>query len=264
MSGPEHGGPEHSAPEHGGPEHGGPGRIGGGRLPGFLRALASRAASGEEVLIDLGGRTAPGSSPRRGAVLLLVAGSRLEDARIVVEERGHGLRSQPGQFSLPGGGVEPSDADDAAAALREAHEEVGLDPEEVQVLGAFAPIPMPWRAYEVRPVLAWAPSPPPLHAADPREVERVVWAPLVGPGSLSDPAVRCTGLLDGRDVGTAFALPEDAFVWGFTAYLVEAVLRHVVEVDPRRPPQVEVPALRRMEGASRPSGPHPGRPRTGA
>ncbi|EWS80235.1 NUDIX domain-containing protein [Brachybacterium phenoliresistens] len=228
------------------------------RIPGFLRALAARASTGDAELIDLGTPVPAAWSPRRGAVLLLIAGDTLDGARIVVEERGHGLRSQPGQFSLPGGGVEQADADDAAAALREAEEEVGLDPEEVHVIGSFAPIPMPWREYEVRPVLAWSPHVPDLHAAQPREVERVVWAPLIGPGSLSDPAVRRTALLDGRDVGTAYDLPEDAFVWGFTAYLLEAVLRHVVEVPGPQGPRTEIPPLRRMEGSTRPRGPHPG------
>ncbi|MFC0675613.1 NUDIX hydrolase [Brachybacterium hainanense] len=238
-------------------------------IPAFLRPLAAQALLGGTELVDLGGRPRGGTAeearaPRRGAVLLLVTGRRLEHARIVVEERAHTLRSQPGQFSLPGGGVEPQDADDAAAALREAQEEVGLDPAAVQVLGAFAPIVMPWRAYEVRPVLAWAPEDPGLHAADPGEVARVVWAPLHGAGSLSDPAVRRTGLLDGRDVGTAYDLADDAFVWGFTAYLLEAVLRRLMPVPGEQDqPRMEVPALRRMEGSTRPHGRHPGRDRHG-
>ena len=109
-------------------------------------------------------------------------------------------------------------------ALREAQEETGLDPSEVTVLGAFAGIPMPWRAQHVTPVLAWAPDRPPLRAQDPVEVERVVWARICGEGSLTDPERRYRGLLDDRPVGPAFDLPEGAFVWGFTAMIIEQVL----------------------------------------
>ncbi|WP_341856523.1 NUDIX domain-containing protein [Brachybacterium sp. GPGPB12] len=95
------------------------------------------------------GRTRlPSDADRRRAaraVLIHVAGTDLADARLVLEERGHRLRSQPGQFSLPGGKRDPGDRDDVHTAPREAQEETGLDPADAHVLGAFAPIPMPWR-----------------------------------------------------------------------------------------------------------------------
>src|SRR5699024_7989890 len=102
--------------------------------------------------------------------------------------------------------------------------ETGLDPGDVLVLGAFAPIPMPWRVQVVTPVLSWSASMPPLGVRDPFEVERVVWAPLTGPGSLTDPAHQQRGELRGFGVGPAFDLPGDAFVWGFTAMILEQVL----------------------------------------
>src|SRR5699024_1952500 len=98
----------------------------------------------------------------------------LHDAQLVLEERGHSMRSQPGQFSLPGGGRDPEDRDDVHTALREAEEETGLDPAEVRVLGAFAPIPMPWAVRTVTPVLSWSAVRPPLDVQDPFEVERLV------------------------------------------------------------------------------------------
>lgn len=217
--------------------------------PDFLRPLAERALRGD-VLVRRGpGPTPPdaGQRPvRRSAVLVHVAGTGLEDASLVLEERGHTLRSQPGQFSLPGGGRDPGDRDDVHTALREAQEETGLDPRDVTVLGAFAPIPMPWRHQRVTPVLSWSSAVPALGEGSPLEVERLVWAPLTGPGSLTDPALRLHGVLGGRGVGPAFDLPGDAFVWGFTATILEKVLVGL-GLDPVPPgaPVREIPPERR-------------------
>ncbi|MGO1947185.1 MULTISPECIES: NUDIX hydrolase [Brachybacterium] len=217
-------------------------------LPGFLTRLADRARHGD-VLVHRNAdpRTPPTPERvRRSAVLILITGTGLDDAQVVLEERGHALRSQPGQFSLPGGGSDPGDRDDVHTALREAQEETGLDPRGVQVLGAFEPIPMPWRAQQVTPVLGWSPTTPPLGVQDPIEVERVVWAALTGGGSLADPTHRRRGLLGGQAVGPVFELPEDAFVWGFTAMILEQVLVGV-GLDPVPPdsPALEIPASRR-------------------
>lgn len=222
--------------------------MSGPALPAFLRPLARRAGAGRAVLLDRGlDREPPTGRPvRRSAVLVLVAGEDADSAEILLEERGHTLRSQPGQFSLPGGGVDPEDLDDTAAALREAHEETGLDPATVHVLGPFAPIPMPWRGQQVTPVLAWVPRRPALVVPDTPEVERLVWAPLRGPGSLTDPGRHARGRYEGRDVGPVFDLPGDAFVWGFTAMILEQVLAGL-GLDPVDPdaPRREIPHERR-------------------
>lgn len=215
----------------------------------FLAPLAERARSGDVLVRREPHPLDPprGDGPvRRSAVLIHLAGTGLDDAQLVLEERGHAMRSQPGQFSLPGGGSDPGDRDDVHTALREAREETGLDPADVRVLGSFAPIPMPWRVQVVTPVLSWSPSMPPLGVQDPIEVERLVWAPLTGPGSLGDPAHQQRGVLGGREVGPAFDLPGDAFVWGFTAMILEQVLAGL-GLDPVPPtaPVREIPPERR-------------------
>lgn len=216
----------------------------------ILAPLAERARRGDVLLHrDLDARDprqGDGGPARRSAVLVHVAGTGLHDAQLVLEERGHAMRSQPGQFSLPGGGRDPGDHDDVHTALREAEEETGLDPAGVLVFGAFAPIPMPWRVQEVTPVLSWSPAMPPLAVQDPFEVERVVWAPLTGRGSLTDPAHQQRGVLRGYGVGPVFDLPGDAFVWGFTAMILEQVLAGL-GLDPVPPtaPVREIPPERR-------------------
>src|SRR5699024_2324791 len=111
-----------------------------------------------------------GQSVQRCPLHLHLACPWPHHAPLLPEERGPSMRSQPGQFSLPGGGRDPGDRDDVHTALREAEEETGLDPGDVLVLGAFAPIPMPWRVQVVTPVLSWSASMPPLGVRDPFEV----------------------------------------------------------------------------------------------
>ena len=214
-------------------------------LTGLHRLLQTHAR-----LIPAAEEPAPVTHPRRSAVLMLLAGDTIETASIGLEERGHALRSQPGQFSLPGGGIDPTDASPVAAALREAREEIGLRSDAVQVLGAFRPIPMPVRGQEVTPVVSWSPERPEVYRASPVEVESIHWAALVGEGSLSDPQVRRHAVLDGRDVGIAFDLPDDVFVWGFTAWMLERLRTLIVDAEDAAQPgtelrRIDVPPLRR-------------------
>ena len=92
----------------------------------------------------------------------------------------------------------------------------------------------------------------PLAVQDPIEVERLVWARLQGPGSLTDPVVQVRGRLEGRDVGPAFDLPGDAFVWGFTAMILARVIEGAGLHRPRAGAAVrEIPAHRRRTGRER-------------
>lgn len=253
-------------------------------VPEYLRPLADRARTGDRPLPgpqapddrtrpvrDAAARAPEPSADTHGrpvrdsAVLFLFTGSGPDDAQLVVEERGARMRSQPGQFALPGGGAEPGDRSRVATALREAHEEIGLDPSDVQVLGSFRPVPMPWRRQRVSPVLAWSQAVPEVRVADPREVERVEWLPLLGPDSLTDSTCRFEGRLDGRAVGPVFHLSRGRFVWGFTASLIAGALELLAggvdgvtragvpwDRDGRsRFPVVEIPPERRRDGPIR-------------
>ncbi|TGN45947.1 CoA pyrophosphatase [Paracoccus liaowanqingii] len=98
---------------------------------------ALRAPAGPSSDYDLNPDVAPPAAPLRAAGVL--AAFHEGDGRLVLTKRASGLRHHPGQIALPGGKVDPGDADTIAAALREAREEVGLDPAQVRILGTLPP-----------------------------------------------------------------------------------------------------------------------------
>ncbi len=147
---------------------------------------------------------------------------------VVLTQRSTELRSHPGQVAFPGGALDPGDASPEAAALREAAEEIGLEPDGVEVLGTMPELFLPPSAFVVTPVLAWWRRPTPVRPVDRREVARVVRAPLA---ELLDPANRFTVRHPSGYTGAGFAV-QGLFVWGFTAGLLARVL---VEAGLERP-----------------------------
>jgi 8-oxo-dGTP pyrophosphatase MutT (NUDIX family) len=89
----------------------------------------------------------------RAAAVLVPLLPRPEGLHVLFTERSKELRAHAGQISFPGGSVDPSDADVRAAALREAHEEVGLQREHVEVLGTIDDCPTFVTGYVITPVV---------------------------------------------------------------------------------------------------------------
>lgn len=116
---------------------------------------------------------------RAAAVLILIYPDANDEARLILTERAAGGHRHAGQISLPGGAIDETDTSPEAAALREALEEVGLDPEQaaVRTVGVLPVFDVRVSGFLVHPVVAFAEREPAL-VGDGYEVVGVFSAPL--------------------------------------------------------------------------------------
>src|SRR3990170_2764374 len=116
---------------------------------------------------------------RSSAVLVLLFPGPDDEATVVLTERPAGDLRHAGEISLPGGVAEEGDVDPVATALREAREEIGLDPEAsgLEAVGSLGPVWIPVSGFRVTPVIALAARRPAL-VADPREVAAILEVPV--------------------------------------------------------------------------------------
>nr|WP_321456152.1 CoA pyrophosphatase [uncultured Cohaesibacter sp.] len=184
-------------------------------------AESHRSATEKTPIKDLAWHEGEVTALRDAAVLIPIV-DRGHDATIILTQRTGHLPSHAGQISFPGGKLDEGDASPEGAALREAHEEIGLSSHFVDTFGLLRPY-ISSTGYRIFPVLSTVRQGFSLEP-NPCEVEEIFEVPL---RFLMDPAnhQRKSGQWRGK-TRHYFAMPyKDHYIWGVTA----GILRNLYE-----------------------------------
>ena len=154
------------------------------------------------------------------AVLIPIICSDEDNPEVILTRRAKHLRHHPGQISFPGGSREPHDPSASATALRETHEEIGVSPEQVQVLGQLGDY-YTVSGYRVSPIVGLLTQQPEL-ILDPNEVCETLTVPLdflMDPGNFS----LCDVVHEGEKRQYYSAHYQEQHIWGVTAGIIIAL-----------------------------------------
>jgi 8-oxo-dGTP pyrophosphatase MutT (NUDIX family) len=180
------------------------GAVGPGSVPGDEGAIGRSSAE-----------------PTPAAVLVGLV-DRAAGPGLLLTQRTDHLRDHAGQICFPGGRIEPDDESAAAAALREAEEEIGLDRAQVGILGEL-PLYRTVTGFRIQPVVGWI-SPPFELRPDPFEVAEAFEVPLhyvLDPDNHRRQSYRRGPLTRGY-----YVLPyQGRFIWGATAGIIVNLAR---------------------------------------
>ena len=182
----------------------------GGRASAVLVLFAAGPQAGSQPGPQAGSQPGPHAGPQTAP----------NHPDLLFIQRSADLRLHAGQPAFPGGAIDAADDGPVAAALREAAEEVGVDPDGVDVVGTLPELFIPRTGFRVVPVLAWWREPcavAPVDAAEVAAVERV------SVSELADPKTRVTVRGPSGYLGPAFRV-KGMLIWGFTAVLVDRLL----------------------------------------
>jgi 8-oxo-dGTP pyrophosphatase MutT (NUDIX family) len=194
-------------------------------LQEFRRRFAQARLSDASVYGDESPR--PDPETLRPAAVLVPVVDRQPGPTVLLTQRAAHLKEHSGQVSFPGGRVQADDASPDATALREAHEEIGLDAARVELLGRM-PEYLTGTGFRITPVVGIV-TPPFDLRADANEVEEIFEVPL-------------DFLLDVRnhqrqsrewqgELRWFFAMPyEGHYIWGATAGMLVNLSRLLAQV----------------------------------
>jgi 8-oxo-dGTP pyrophosphatase MutT (NUDIX family) len=208
--------------------------------PGLLVAEAIRARfpvpAGWQPEVHGDGRFGSDRLPAAAAVLVPLV-SREDGLHVLLTQRTAHLKHHPGQVCFPGGKVEPGDADLETTALREAQEEIGLEPRHVELVGRL-PVYTTVTRFVITPVVALVHPPFDLRP-DTDEVAEVFEVPLV---FLMDPAHHRRHLYSHEGGSRQFlsmpwrpaagpAAGREFFIWGATASMLRNLYRLLADAS---------------------------------
>ena len=165
--------------------------------------------------------SAPAFPDARPSAVLVALADGQEGAEVLLTRRSRHMRNHKGEISFPGGRLDPGETA-VQAALREAEEEVGLDPSLVTVIGELNHLNTVVSRSSIVPIVGRLPSTLPLHPAS-MEVERILWLPLaelVRPDTYRSERWGRTP----TDRLLHFFELDDETVWGATAHMLVDLL----------------------------------------
>lgn len=164
-----------------------------------------------------------GSETHRPAAVLIPITDRSEPG-VILTQRPAWLRSHAGQVAFPGGKIDVDDADEIAAALREADEELAISPHQVRVIGT-ADVYYSGSGYRITPVVGVIPPDLALRP-NPGEVEDYFEVPLsflLNPTNLA----RRSGIWQGAERHYYDIQWQDRRIWGVTAGIIANLARRL-------------------------------------
>ena len=187
-------------------------------IHGYLESLRQRLNPVESV-------AKPAWGEKKVAAVLVPLMHRDGALEVLYTRRSDLLTSHPGQVAFPGGRFDWRDSDLLAAALRETHEEIGIEPHQVHVLGTFPGRRTRATDIAVTPFVGVIEGDPELKP-DPKEVAEIFCVPLA---ALSDPLYRGSHRL--KRNGSASDFPAIVYagqvIWGLTFWLTLTFLQMI-------------------------------------
>ena len=208
-----------------------------GALPEKLRRALAGPLPGLEAQLRMAPRFRTGAVPDRAfddlrpAAALLLVYPHNGSWHMPLTVRGSRLRHHTGQVSLPGGRVDLGESIEQAA-LREAHEEVAVEPPLVEVLGRLTPLAIDVSGHLLHPVVGLALQRPAFRVAEP-EVERLIEVPVA---RLQEPDLirweqRKRSVPPYEPMDVPYFDLDDARIWGATAMVLAEFLALLGELD---------------------------------
>ena len=161
----------------------------------------------------------------RQAAVLLPLYENESGPHLVLTKRTEMVPTHKSQISFPGGGFEEADGDLLATALREAEEEIGLRPKDVEIVGALDDTFAVSSRHVVRPFVGFVPYPYPFHP-EPFEIERLIHLPisaLLGGAPFREEVWE----REGRPLTVFFYEYDGDTIWGLTARILKQFVEAV-------------------------------------